>query len=106
MVRLVWCVVVSLVISCGDNITEPAPDLEVSTTSINLAAGDTTSITVSNAIGDITFTSSNSDVVTVTPVGDAALVRAVGVGTATITIKAGTLDAQQRATIAVTITAA
>ena len=111
MVRLflVWSMVFG-VFGCGDNRRVGGSDVEVSTTAIQLAAGDTQLVTItniSNATGATVFATSDASVVAVTKVDDhSALVSAIGVGTATLTIKTGIVAVEQTTTIPVTITAA
>jgi hypothetical protein len=110
MVRLIWCLIASaLVLSgCGDNRSVGGDDgVDVSTTSINLAAGDSTTVTIANPSGATVWKTSDAAVVSVTVLDDrSALVKALGVGTATITITTGIVAVEQTAIIPVTITAA
>ncbi|MEO9160048.1 MAG: Ig-like domain-containing protein [Kofleriaceae bacterium] len=80
-------------------------------TSINLAAGDSTTVTISNPSGNpsgsTVFKTSDATVVSITKIDDnSALVKGIGVGAATITITTGIVAVEQTATIPVTITAA
>ena len=110
MVRLIWCLIASALVltSCGDNRSVGGDDgVDVNMTSINLAAGDSTTVTIANASGATTFKTSDAAVVSVTKIDDhSALVKALGVGTATLTITTGIVAVEQTAIIPVTITAA
>lgn len=110
MVRLIWCLIASALVltSCGDNRSVGGDDgVDVNVTSINLAAGDSTTVTIANPSGATVWKTSDAAVVSVTKLDDhSALVRGLGVGTATITITTGIVAVEQTAIIPVTITAA
>ena len=73
--------------------------------SSDLTVGDTTSVSVSGAHGSVTYSSSNTSVVTVDSSGN---VKAVGAGSATITVHAAGTDeykASNEASVSVNVTA-
>jgi uncharacterized protein YjdB len=110
MVRLIWCLIASALVltGCGDNRSVGGDDgVDVNMTSINLAAGDSTTVTIANPSGATVWKTSDAAVVSVTKIDDhSALVRALGVGTATLTITTGIVAVERSAVIPVTITAA
>ncbi len=76
--------------------------LTVSPTSVQVQAGNTATVNVTNANGAVTVSSSNTAIATVTYASGVATIRGVAAGTATITIR----DSVTTRTVAVTVTAA
>lgn len=76
--------------------------LTVSPTTVQVQAGNTATVNVTNANGAVTASSSNTSIATVTYASGIATVRGVAAGTATITIS----DSVNSRTVAVTVTAA
>ena len=76
--------------------------LTVSPTTVQVQAGNTATVNVTNANGAVTASSSNTAIATVTYATGVATIRGVAAGTATITIR----DSVNTRTVAVTVTAA
>ena len=82
----------------------PAAALTVSPTSVSLPVGGSAGVSVTNATGTVTATSSNTAIATVSYSSGTATIHGVAVGTATITIR-DSLNSRTVTTTVVTATA-
>lgn len=81
-------------------VTVNAPPMTVSPTSLSLAVGQSSNITVSNPNGTVRASSSNSSVARATTNGSTVIVQGIAAGTAKITVS----DSKTSRTVNVTVT--
>ncbi|MFZ3017573.1 MAG: hypothetical protein WA056_03820 [Gallionella sp.] len=79
----------------------PAPVLTVEPTSVQIQAGNTTTVSVTNAVGEVEASTSNTRVATVSYSNGVATIRGRAAGSATVTIK----DKRTILRVSVTVTA-